>query len=171
MKKCTLLLVTALLFAVSANAAVQPTEKEISIFGTYIHAPLKEGYGSSDGGGLGIGISKFVTDETSVGLQLWNNWLNDGVIADVGVNAKYHFCPTDEITPYIGGQINYAYIANTAWSNHLDGMMWGPLGGLRFNCTDKTSLFIEYQWQLYCGEARSFIEQSSSILVGITCGF
>ena len=50
-------------------------------------------------------------------------------------------------------------------------MMWGPLAGLRFSIADTTSLFVEYQWQLYSGEAKSFIEESSSILVGLAWGF
>jgi len=172
MKKCTLLFVaTILMLALTANAAVQPSEKEISIFGTYVHAPLKQGLERTDGGGVGIGISQFVTNETSVGLQVWNNWLNDGILGDVGINAKYHFCSKEEVTPYVGGQINYVYQTTTSWGPHRDGAMWGPLAGLRFNVADKTSLFVEYQWQLYSGEVRDFIEESSSILVGIACGF
>ena len=92
------------------------------------------------------------------------------IIAVVGANAKYHFCPTEEVSPYVGGQVNYAYLTSTAWEHHDDGMLWGPLVGVAFKCADKTSLFVEYQWQLYCGEVRGFINESSSILVGMSLG-
>jgi hypothetical protein len=171
MKKCSVFLVTTLLFAVTANAAVQPSEREISIFGNYIHVPSSNYAGSSDGYGGGLGIAEFITNEVSVGLQGWLNWSDDGIIGDVGVNAKYHFCPMEEITPYVGAQVGYAFITTTSWGPHADGMLWGPLVGLRCNVADKTSLFVEYQWQTYCGEVRSYFTESSAIMVGIACGF
>ncbi len=171
MKKSTLLLVvTILMFAVTANAAVQPSEREISLFGNYIHAPTKN-FGSSDGPGLGVGVAEFISNEVSVGLQGWFNWGEDGYLGAAGVNGKYHFCPMDEVTPYVGGQLNYAYARNTGGGPHADGAMWGPLAGLRFSVADKTSLFVEYQWQLYCGEIRDILSESSAIVVGLAWGF
>ena len=170
MKKLALVLLICSVSAAAANAAIPPNAKEFSIFGIYSHTPVK-GLGSSDAGGVGIGVSQFMNNEVSVGLQGWTNWGNDGDMADVGVNAKYHFCPMEAVTPYVGGQLNYAYATSTAWSNHLDGAMYGPLAGLRFDVADKTSLFVEYQWQLYSGEIRQMATESSAIFMGITYGF
>jgi hypothetical protein len=171
MKKCTLVLVPILLLAVTASAAVQPSGREISIFGIYMHAPLKQDLGSSDGWGGGIGISEFCTNEISVGIQGWHTCLNDGLMTEAGVNAKYHFCPMDEVTPYVGGIVNYVYQTTTSWGPHRDGIMFAPLVGLRCSVADKTSLFVEYQWQQYCGEVRDIINESSAFFVGLAYGF
>ncbi len=169
-KSMMLFVVTVLMVAATANAAVQPSEREFSIFGDFTHSPTKT-TGSSDAAGIGMGVSQYVTNEVSVGLQGWHNWGNDGDILVLGGNAKYHFCQMEEVSPYLGGQINYAYLTSTAWDGHADGILWGPLVGVALKCANNTSLFVEYQWQLYCGEARDVTSESSSIVVGMSWGF
>lgn len=181
MKKCASILVITLALAITANAAVQPSAKELSVFGGYTHSDLKRAapmsigesslspsMGSDDAGTAGIGVSQFISNEVSVGLQVMGNWGDDVRLFDAGVNAKYHLNPMEQVIPYVGGQANYAHASG---HENSDGLMWGPLAGVRYSMAEKTSIFAEYQYQLYSGGIRDTLEKGNAVLVGFIFGF
>ena len=155
-----------MLLAATAGADTTPYKMEFSFFGGYLAASV-ENDGGSDTGGIGAGISNFINNDVSVGLQTFYGSGNDVDIYTLGVNGKYHFPPMNESKLYVGGQLNYAYARDPS----RDGTMWGPLVGLKGHVTGETSIFIEYQYQIYTGKVKDTVEKANAVFAGLIWGF
>ena len=168
MKKILVLtIIIGFVFAVNAKAAVRQGDDEISIFGNYIGVESETG-GKEDTYGGGLGVSHFYSDTTSAGLQGIGSWSSDVDLYLAGGNLKYHFMPSSCTVPYVGVQANYGYTSN---SDSSDGFMWGPVAGIKFFMDERTSLFAEYQYQIYDGGLKDSIDDSDAVLVGLSWKF
>jgi hypothetical protein len=168
MKKTLFLtIVFCLVITVNTIAAVRQGEREFSIFANYIGFDFEHS-GTEDAWGAGLSVGKFLSDQLQLGLQGITAWSNDVDLFAAGMNLKYHFMTESKIVPYLGGQVNYAYADN---AENNDGVMWGPIAGIKFFTDECTSLFLEYQYQRYDGGIGSSIDDAHAVLLGISRKF
>jgi hypothetical protein len=172
-RSLTLSVVVALVFATIASAAVKEGDTEISFSGTWTQTNMtnEAGGGSADSTLAVFSLGKFVTNElelsvTSLGMWSSSSGGNDSSTYGIGGSAKYHFMTQSTAVPYIGLQGLYA--TNRANGDTSDGIVWGPLAGFKFFVSESTSLFIEYQYQIYGGDIGNSIEDGHAILAGIS---
>jgi len=52
-----------------------------------------------------------------------------------------------------------------------DGILWGPLAGLRFELNDNNDFFAEYQYHIWDGDVGSLLEDGHTIVIGIVHQF
>ncbi len=165
MKKLIILtIVTGLALAFAQTAAAAEGGGEISLFGNYICTNLGGDFaGKSDNLGAGVGLSTFVSDTTSIGLQGLISWGDDFDLYSGAANLKYHFGNPGEFRPYVGILGGYACASN---SGHEDGCIYGPLAGFRWPLCPGTDMFAEYEYTRYGRHLGSGLDESNVVLIG-----
>lgn len=141
------------------------------------------------------GFGYFTTDNIEVGAvglfsessERWNNpdkttrmLKRDANIYAFGAQAKYHFMPENQLVPYIGGQILWADVkvserfndadvvaAGGNWTRDKQGILWGPLAGLRYQLNEQNDVFVEYQYQLWASNIRDIMKDGHALTVGL----
>ncbi len=168
--------VVALTLAGTTNAGVKQGDKELDIYGSY-NTFNAVGGGSLDTTTVAGTLGYFVSDELEIGLVgSWSDLSVDGLgltMWGIGGNLKYHFGTQNTVVPYAGGQFLYEKLeaeASGSWSGggSVDGYLYGPLAGLKFFTSDRTFLFLEYQYQLYGGDIGDGIDDGHGVYVGIS---
>jgi hypothetical protein len=150
-----------------AGAAVHQGEIDASVSATWFTEKSDcEGF-DSDGlfGSLGVGY--FLTNSVEVqgavlGFQTRNSPTSAYPIDQkntfyaFGGKAKYHFMPNNRWVPYLGAQFFWGKFKRETSSDlfdaDLDGFLWGPVAGLRFELTEHNEFFVEYQFHIWGGE-------------------
>ncbi len=192
------LAVVSLLFAGVAGAAVQKGDTEIEALGSYQNwnSPWDDG-DDMTAWSIAAGLGYFVTDNIRVGvagtysdadyqfmvpteLKKWG----------IGVNVKYHFMPGNLLVPYIGAQVGWENWDVTqsgefdvpdgdgeetiAWedSGSTDGILYGPLAGVRYELNPNNDIFFEFQYNFYANDiSDDLAEDGYAIFVGIVHQF
>jgi len=160
-----LTLLLAFVFAGTANAAVKEGDTEISLYGSYTGTDYEDG-SSSDSTVLALGVGRFFTDELELGGTVLGAWAEDIDLYALGGTLKYHFLTDRTTVPYFGGQLSYSLYE--AAGTDVDGLLYGPLAGMKFFVSENTSLFVEYQYQIYGGDIGDFLESSHALMFGIS---
>lgn len=192
MKRSLILLVVAsLVFAGVASAAVQKGETEINLAGSFVST---NGANNAVSGNDSANDSTlwsvngffgyFLTDNIQVGLGANGQWTEFGSGASeqhrsaygVGPVVKYNFMPTNLWVPYVGAQAMWEWSDDqgglrTSGSGWKDGLMYGPLAGVRFEMNANNDFFVEYQYRLFAGELDDVYDSSSAVLIGIAHQF
>jgi len=164
-KLITVAVVTSLVLLFTQAVWAQEGGGEISLFGNYICTNLGGDFsGKSDNIGAGLGLSTFISDTTSVGIQGLISWGNDFDLYSGAVNMKYHFGSPGEMRPYVGALAGYACADD---DQHDDGCIWGPLAGVRWTLCPGTDMFAEYQYTLYGSNLSSAFDAASVVLIGL----
>ena len=160
-----LILLISLVLTVSTNAAVKKGDTEFDFSASYINQNYNDN-GSTDTTALSISLGHFLTDELQLGIGASGLWSDDLDSYGIGVNAKYHFNTEGQIVPYVGGQLNYAHASN---SDSADGMIWGPVVGVKCFVTgsDNVFVFAEYQYEVYTGDLNDRYDNTNAILAGL----
>jgi hypothetical protein len=171
--KLLVLGVVTLVWAGVVGAAVHQGELDGAFSGTWFNESAGSGGQSFDGlflsGSLGYFLTKNVEIEgAAVGIWTSGNpttpFLNDQDerFYAFGGKAKYHFLPDSQWVPYLGGQFFWGKYhrdaPGTLFDTDLDGILWGPLAGVRFELTSHFDFYVEYQYHIWSGqvsEARS----------------
>jgi hypothetical protein len=163
------LFLSAFTLVASANADIKQGTTELAIFGNLTSINFEDGAAgdadSEDTGALAVGLGYFHTREIEVGLHAIGNWSKDLDLYNVGGNVKYHFTPDLTSIPYVGGQLNYA--SYDSYRRDEQGIMYGPLAGVRYFVSRSVSIFFEYQYQIYDGDVDEIIEDAHSLFLGI----
>lgn len=159
-----LILILTFTWAGTVCASAKKGDTELSIYGTYMHQNYKC-EDSEDNTMVAASVGHFLSDEIEIGVTGMGSWSSDISLYAIGGNAKYFFLTQSTTVPYVGGQLLYATYEN---GEDYDGLMYGPLGGLKFYVSEKTSLFLEYQYQLYSGDAGDYIDDAHMVLLGIS---
>jgi len=139
--------------AVSANAAVQKGDTEVELLGGWANINADAG-ADVDIYGLMSSIGYFVTDAIQVSGTAMGMWIDapgaafDMDIYGLGVKGKYHFMTDQKAVPYVGGQLLWTRI-EPGVGNSADGLVWGPVAGLRFELNETNDLFVEYQYLMF----------------------
>jgi hypothetical protein len=173
MKRWLILLsVGVLAFAGAANASVQKGDTTLELLGGW----MTQNSAVAGGNDLDVwfltgAVGYFITDTIQVsGVGLWSNvdmgTGNDVDIWGIGGRAKYHFMPTNQYVPYIGGQILWAS-ADAGGGNDVDGMLWGPLVGLRYELNAMNDFFVEYQYHIWGGDIDNTLDDGHGVFIGI----
>ncbi len=171
-----LLSVVSLLLASTAGASVQQGDTELELLGGYIMENGQEGLGDVDLLFASGAIGYFLTDNLQVAAAASGMWINlsegapDIDLYALGARAKWHFMPTNQWVPYIGIQL--------FWTNadldteEIDSILWGPLGGLRYELNAYNDFFVEAQYHIWDGDIGDYIfDDGFAIFVGIVHQF
>ena len=160
MKRLLILLsVATLVGAGAASGAVQKGDTELDFLGGFTTQNATDGGPDIDSWFLSGGVGYFLTDNiqvAGVAMGAWTEVTMGGASIDIdiygiGGKAKYHFMPTNQWVPYVGVQALWAAVDLDA-AGDADGMLWGPLAGLRYELNAYNDFFVEYQYQLWEGD-------------------
>lgn len=188
-----LLSVVGLALAGVANASVQQGDTELDFLGGFL-SENGDGSGATAtgdfdalfvSGALGYFFSDNVQGQVAA-LGAWTSFdaPSGGTDTDidvygVGVRGKYHFMPTNQWVPYIGLQLFWAdaEVDTTGIDDFdVDGIMWGPMVGLRYELNANNDFFVEYQYHIWdldapSGFANDILDDGHAILVGLVHQF
>jgi len=174
-----LLCVICLGLAVSANAAVQKGDTEIELLGGWANINFDVG-GDIDVYGLMGSVGYFVTDAIQISGAAMGVWIDTPVagadldIYGLGIRGKYHFMTDQKAVPYVGGQLFYATFQPGVGPD-VDGIVWGPVVGLRYELNEMNDLFVEYQLLMFEEDfddpAMMGLDDSNLIIFGIVHQF
>lgn len=145
---------------------------------------------------LATGLTTSVDVDAGEGLTFeaqFRNVEQDITVYGVGANVKLHLAPTNQWVPYIGAQIRWVsaevdtsgdYVAETGpgtgeftdpapfdETTDLDGIMYGPLVGVRVELNEYNDLFVEGQYQLWGGDIGDLLDNGFGVFVGIVHQF
>jgi hypothetical protein len=185
--------VVCLVCAGVAGAAVHQGETELNFSGSY----LSTNGGSPEGSGIaGSGndstvwslnglFGYFITGNVELAVSTTGEWISYGSGAGeqhrwaygFGPVAKYYFLPSNTLVPYVGAQAQWLWsdtqggLRTGAGLGSRDGLMYGPLAGLRVELNARNDFFVEYQYRLYAGELEDVYDSTHAILLGIAHQF
>jgi len=94
----------------------------------------------------------------------------DTTVWAVGASAEYVFMPANTLNLYIGGQVAWAsadFDIPGIGGDNVDGLLWGPRGGLLYTLNRANNLFVEYQYQIWSGDLEDLLEDGHMVLLGI----
>ena len=149
-----------------AEAGTKQGDTEISLATSWMRINMGDMLGnvSVDVVVPAFGVGHFFTKELELGFTATGTWMG---LADIdigaymiGGNLKYHILTDGPLVPYAGIQVCYAdaEVAVTSTGYNVHGLMWGPVGGVKFFVSEGSSIFVEYQYQMYSGEIHDVFE-------------
>ncbi len=181
-----LLSVVSLAFAGVASASVQQGDTELDFLGGFLSENGDGDTGDIDSFFLSAALGYFFTDNIQGQFAAMGAWTSfDSSDADVdvdvyglGVRGKYHFMPTNQWVPYIGLQLFWASVDVSASGEadvedaDTDGIMWGPVLGLRYELNANNDFYVEYQYHIWELDAPSdwdndILDDGHALLVGL----
>lgn len=152
-----------------ANAAVQQGDTELDALGGWMTQNGEDDYGDIDALFVSAAIGYFVTDNIQVGAVAMGAWMEfddeDIDIYGIGVRGKYHFMPTNQWVPYVGGQLLWADA--DLEDDDVDGTLWGPVAGLRYELNAYNDFFVEYQYHIWDGDIADALDDGHALFVGL----
>ncbi|MBN1505904.1 MAG: outer membrane beta-barrel protein [Sedimentisphaerales bacterium] len=187
--------VVGLIFAGVAGAAVRQGDAEVELQGSF----MKEDASGDTGLDLEswsacVGLGYFVTDNLQLavsGLGLWsdNQYVRPGTGTDssydidlygIGTKARWFFMPKNQWVPYLGAHLSYVDADITTKDPtrapvkvrfRPEGVLWGPLAGLRFELNANNDFFVEYQYHVWDGDIGRVFEDGHAVFLGIVHKF
>ena len=105
-----------------------------------------------------------------------------------GGGAQWHFMPASQWGPYVGGQVFWvnaeidvsavatlsiegertgATASLKGADDDADGLMWGPVAGLRYELNARNDFFVEYQYHIWDGDVGDILDDGHGLFVGI----
>jgi predicted porin len=166
--------VGCLAVAGAANASVQQGDTELDALGAWMSLNGADSYDDTDIFFLSAGVGYFVTDNVQIQGAALGAWTelsgSDTDIWAIGARAKYHFMPTNQWVPYVGGQVMWAN-ADSDDLGDADGTLWGPLVGVRYELNAYNDFFVEYQYHLWSGDIGDLVDDGHALFVGIVHQF
>jgi len=187
--------IVSLVFAGAASASVKQGDTELEFMGGFITEDASGDTGlETDSWFASGGLGYFLNDNLQVSASAFGYWVEMDLVAPggrdewdvdivgVGGKARWHFMPANQLVPYVGAQLFYADadVENTfrevgelpdRTSFNPDGILWGPIAGLRFELNDNNDFFAEYQYHIWDGDIGSLLEDGHTILIGIVHQF
>lgn len=155
-----------------AGASVQQGDTELDLLGSFIDTNATVAGGDTSELFVDVRLGYFVTDNIQIGISAFASWAEEGNrdtdTFGIGPVVKYHFMPTNQWVPYVGGQAFWSRESN---GQDVDGLVWGPLAGLRYELNVYNDLFIEYQYRMFESDLGDIFDDAHAILVGIVHQF
>jgi len=169
-----LFMVGCLAFAGAANAAVQQGDTELDALGGWMTQNGEDSDNDFDAFFASAGVGYFLTDNIQVGAAGMAAFLEIGGsdldVYGLGVKGKYHFMPTNQWVPYVGAQFLWVNVDPDGDSD-VDGTLWGPVAGLRYELNAYNDFFVEYQWHLWEGDVSDLLDDGHALFVGLVHQF
>ncbi len=180
--------VVSLALAGVASASVQQGDVELDFLGGLLSENGDGGAEDFDAIFLSAGLGYFLTENFQGQVAALGAWIESGDtdtdVYGIGVRGKYHFMPTNQWVPYVGGQlmwVNYdsdddsdssdPNSASSSSDGDSDGVLWGPLVGLRFELNENNDFFVEYQYHMWDGDVRHQLDDGHCLFVGLVHQF
>jgi hypothetical protein len=164
-----LLSVVSLAFGGIASASVQQGDTELDFLGGYLKQNGEDDTGDMEALFLSAALGYFFTDNIQgqvVAMGAWTEVEDEDMdVYGIGVRGKYHFMPTNQWVPYVGGQLMWA--DGETDDEDADGTLWGPLVGLRYELNANNDFYVEYQYHLWDGDIGDEMDDGHALLVGI----
>ena len=168
MKRILLVLaVVSLVFTGVVSASVQQGETELDLAGSFQSQNLSDeaGGGTDNFFTVMTRLGYFITDNIRVGGTASGTWTEGPDTYSLGAFAAYNFMPSNQLVPYVGGQIGYTWL--TGDDEDSNGFMYGPLVGVRYELNPTNDLFVEYQFQLFSGDLGDNLDNVHAVFFGI----
>lgn len=111
----------------------------------------------------------------------------------IGGRFRWHFTPAKRLVPFVGGQVLWASAdvdisgraavitdegevlpgteAAVSESDSADGILWGPVVGLRYELSERNDLLVEYEYHLWQGDISDILDDGHAVFVGISHQF
>jgi hypothetical protein len=187
--------VASLVFAGAVSASVRQGDTELEFMGGYMTENASGTSGmDTDAWFVSGALGYFVTDNLQLVGSAFGYWTEFDSVAPgtrtdrdidvlgLGGKARWHFMPGNQWVPYIGAQLFYADAdtdvttkttgePTTKETLNPDGVLWGPLAGMRFEMNATNDLFLEYQYHVWDGDIGKLFEDGHAIFVGIVHQF
>jgi outer membrane protein W len=128
----------------------------------------------------GVGLFKESTERWNAAGTTTRMLKRDSNLYAFGGQLKYHFMPENQLVPYIGGQAlwadakvseRYNSAPSLNWTRDKQGILWGPLAGLRYELNEQNDVFIEYQYHIWAANIRDIVEDGHAVMLGLTHKF
>jgi predicted porin len=156
-------------FAGVATASVQQGDTELDFLGGYLTQNGVDEAGDLDALFVSAALGYFFTDNIQgsvVGMGAWTEVDDEDTdVYGIGVRGKYHFMPTNQWVPYVGGQFLWA--EGETDDEDADGTLWGPRVGLRYELNENNDFFVEYQYHVWEGDIGDVYDDGHGIFVGL----
>jgi len=161
-RSLVVLSLVSLVFAGVASASVKQGEIELDFAGSLQFQNFENGDDETlfD---VFARLGYFVTDNILVGVTGSGTWQDGPDIYGIGGFATYNFMPANLLVPYIGGQVAYDWVSGDG----DDGVMYGPLAGVRYELNPNNDLFVEYQFRLFAGDLGDTFDNVHGVFFGI----
>jgi predicted porin len=177
--------VASLVFAGVASASVKQGDTEVDLLAGWTMQNGEKGGPDFDAWFISAALGYFLTDNIQVqaaGMAALTSTDMGSTSVDVdvwglGARAKYHFMPTNQLVPYVGGQFmwvtadidisGFGDVIDDAVGGSVDGTMWGPLVGARYELNENNDLYVEYQYQIWGGDVGDILSDGHLIVLGI----
>ena len=172
--------VACLALAGVVSAEVNQGDTELEFLGGWMAQNGEDEGADFDAFFLSGAVGYFLTDNTQVQGVAMGAWTEtdfgggnsvDVDVYGIGGRAKYHFMPTNQWVPYVGGQILWANAdldtPDEDFDGDVDGTLWGPVLGLRYELNAYNDFYVEYQYHIWDGDIADAIDDGHGIFVGI----
>jgi len=161
--------VVGLVFASVASASVQQGDTELDFLGGLLMQNGKDGAADIDALFISAALGYFFTDNIQGSVVAMGAWTEvedtDNDVYGIGVRGKYHFMPTNQWVPYVGLQLLWVEVDGDGVDG--DGMLWGPMLGLRYELNANNDFFVEYQYHMWEGDAGDAFDDGHGLFVGL----
>ena len=146
----------------------------VGAFGSWNEVDLGDGYTIYD---------EEFEEEVSIDLQADDVEIN---VYGLGAGVKYHFMPTNQWVPYIGAQVFWVNVemdvtgtrtvvdgeetdtgSGSLVDSDDDGMLWGPVAGMRYELNAYNDFFVEYQYHIWDGDIGDILDDGHLLFVGL----
>jgi hypothetical protein len=177
--------VIGLLCAGVAGAAVHQGETEIGLSGSFTGINGETTSQDTMSWSVNALLGYFVSPNVEIAFVGNGDWTTIGKedsamgrerawMYGFGPAVKYCFTPNSMWVPYVGAQAQWDWLNGGFWTNGAgsrDGLMYGPLAGLRFELNPKNDFFVEYQYRLYAGELKDVYNSAHAVVIGLAHQF
>ena len=164
-RSVVLMCMAALLLAGTVSASVKKGDQELDALGGW--TTISNGADTDVLFAAGR-YGYFITDWFQVaGMGAWvsiDMGAGDVDIYGIGASAKFFFMTDKQWVPYAGVQALWGSADFGAGSN--DGIIYGVLGGVRYEMTPTTDLFIEAEYNLFSGDLGDALDSMLLVMVG-----
>ncbi|MBP8304103.1 MAG: hypothetical protein KBE04_08250 [Phycisphaerae bacterium] len=171
-RSAVLVFMVALMLAGTAGASVMKGDTEIDALGGFTSISGADSAADMDALFLMGRYGYFITNEIQVAaVGMYANISNgdDVDIFAVGAAGKYHFTTDKQWVPYVGGQVLWGSV--DFGGSDGDGLIFGPIGGVRYEMTPTTDLFIEGWYQFFEGDLGDAMDDMFAVMAGFVHQF
>jgi outer membrane protein W len=177
--------VLSLLVGGVATASVQKGDTELDAMFSFVTENGATDVSDFEAWSLSASLGYFITDNIRLGIGgMWTSMDGtEGVLLlpqsidiwGIGGSVKYHFMPTNQWVPYIGAQIYWANLQvdfpGDVPDLDADGVLWGPVAGLRYELNANNDFFVEYQYHIWDGDIGDGYDDGHAVFLGISHQF
>lgn len=133
--------------------------------------------GHSDNYGVNLSYDWDIYDRTTFGAEILGSWSNDAELYGFGVNLKHGLIQSGGFTFYLGGYADFIHATNLqselpGLDKYENGLMYGPLFGMKWHINDQTSFFTEYRYGWFDGGGiRNAFDEANMFMLGLELKF